>query len=1288
LSELPAVTTDSASAVTISSAKLHGTVTSMGDYPTASVGFKYGTSENAMNTVKSMDKNSAEPYDIAVTELLSNTTYYYQAFAAENIDTVYGAVKSFTTEEPTATFTCGTSTVSDVDGNSYNTVKIGDQCWMKENLRTKTSTGNTYYPNEDENNVASYGLLYDWAAVMQGSSSSEANPSGVQGICPTGWHVPSDAEWTQLFDYVSSQSAYCCGGNTGSIAKALASTTSWNYSINDCAVGRTRSSNNATGFSALPAGIYAVGYYGGYGSFCTSAFFWSTTEYYDFGTVRYFESNDAGVRQNTDNKSNGYSVRCLRDAADGSELGENESNGTPEEPAADMSVTTDNANTMTSTSAILYGNVTNLGGNVSVNAGFKYGTSETAMNTKVDDAVSATGLYSINITDLTANTTYYYAAYVATATDTAYGDILNFTTEPVVATFTCGTSTVKDVDGIKYNTVQIGDQCWMKENLRTKTSTGNTYYPNEDENNVASYGLLYDWAAVMQGSSSSEANPSGVQGICPTGWHVPSDAEWTQLFDYVSSQSAYCCGGNTGSIAKALASTTSWNYSINDCAVGRTRSSNNATGFSALPAGIYAGSYYGGYGGFCTSAFFWSTTEYYEFGTVRYFESNDAGVRQNADNKSNGYSVRCVKDAEPEPETAEMSVSTDSANTVTSTAATLYGNVTDLGGNASVNAGFKYGTSETTMNTKVGDAVSATGLYSIDITGLTDNTTYYFKAYAATNATDTVWGAVKSFTTLSEQPESGTKDTITFIPNGGMGTMSPMMVAPESNITLTANTFAHAGNWQFTGWNTAADGSGDSFLDEQVLTSEGNLTLYAQWHTWCTGTPNTHINEIGTDRIEYLEDNQNNRYQVIQIRNQCWMRENLRTTKYADSTDIEQGSTTSNSVAYWYYPNDNADNKQTCGLLYNWKAVRNGAEPFVSYPKGMQGICPTGWHVPSKSEWTQMVDSLRAHSEYGCGNNDKIAKALASPQGWLTNQQSCNVGTDPYTNNAAGFSAIPAGSYTGSYSYFGDRAYFWTSDQNGIDKAFYRSLYSYLDTLYRGAGAAFSNAYSVRCVRDMVTPDGPETENCGTLTDQDGNTYRTVIIGEQCWMRDNLRTLTNNGYGNVYTPTSNQIYGYDAEIYGRLYDWAAVMQGADNSNNVPSGVQGICPTGWHVPSDAEWIEMIDFVKSQLEYRCDVNKDTTIAKALASTKGWYNSPNNCTVGHLPSENNAVGFSAIPAGYYSNNILYTAYDQANYATTTKTSSNNEIWCRSFGSNGSKVYHVIGSINKYYSVRCVKN
>lgn len=223
-------------------------------------------------------------------------------------------------------FNCGTSTVKDYDGNVYNTVQIGNQCWMKENLRTtkysdgtkialwsSTSTGTAcrYYPNGNASNVATYGYLYNWKAVMRRSSSSSSNPSGVQGICPTGWHVPSDAEWTQLTNYVSSQDIYYCSNTSANIAKALAGSTGWSSSTTACAVGNTPANNNATGFSAVPAGFYSSN---GYNYFGNYAAFWSATEVSSGSAsgwlLRY---RSASVFSYYDFKRAVYSVRCLRD---------------------------------------------------------------------------------------------------------------------------------------------------------------------------------------------------------------------------------------------------------------------------------------------------------------------------------------------------------------------------------------------------------------------------------------------------------------------------------------------------------------------------------------------------------------------------------------------------------------------------------------------------------------------------------------------------------------------------------------------------------------------------------------------------------------------------------------------------------------------------------------------------------------------------------------------------------------------------------------------------------------
>src|SRR6056297_3339950 len=114
---------------------------------------------------------------------------------------------------------CGTDSVQDYDGNWYHTVPIGNQCWMKENMRvthyedgteishvtgdtewdnlTETDKAWCYYDNSDSlGNI--YGALYTWAAAMNGAASSNDNPSGVQGVCPDGWHLPSDEEWKEL----------------------------------------------------------------------------------------------------------------------------------------------------------------------------------------------------------------------------------------------------------------------------------------------------------------------------------------------------------------------------------------------------------------------------------------------------------------------------------------------------------------------------------------------------------------------------------------------------------------------------------------------------------------------------------------------------------------------------------------------------------------------------------------------------------------------------------------------------------------------------------------------------------------------------------------------------------------------------------------------------------------------------------------------------------------------------------------------------------------------------------
>ena len=182
------------------------------------------------------------------------------------------------------------------DGRTYNTVTIGSQTWMAENLNIYTPAGSWYYDNDSASYSSVYGRLYDWATVIDVGTSSSANPSGVQGLCPSGWHLPSHAEWTELTDYL--------GGESVAGGKLKETGTTWG--------SPNTGATNESGFSALPGGyrksdgsFYSTVYLGGW---------WSATENTTSGAwYRRLYYSSAVVESSSTFKGYGFSVRCVMD---------------------------------------------------------------------------------------------------------------------------------------------------------------------------------------------------------------------------------------------------------------------------------------------------------------------------------------------------------------------------------------------------------------------------------------------------------------------------------------------------------------------------------------------------------------------------------------------------------------------------------------------------------------------------------------------------------------------------------------------------------------------------------------------------------------------------------------------------------------------------------------------------------------------------------------------------------------------------------------------------------------
>jgi uncharacterized protein (TIGR02145 family)/uncharacterized repeat protein (TIGR02543 family) len=178
------------------------------------------------------------------------------------------------------------------DGTVYKKVTIGTQTWMAENLNYDgTENGGTAIGvcyNNSADSCSKYGRLYNWATAMDNAAASTTNPSGVQGACPAGWHLPSNAEWTTLTTFV--------GTPTGT---KLKSTSGWNNDGNG---------TDEYGFSALPGGQYLTGVSRPYSEVGTNGSWWTTST----NQTRSMSNTSTSVSGGSSTNS-WYSVRCVQD---------------------------------------------------------------------------------------------------------------------------------------------------------------------------------------------------------------------------------------------------------------------------------------------------------------------------------------------------------------------------------------------------------------------------------------------------------------------------------------------------------------------------------------------------------------------------------------------------------------------------------------------------------------------------------------------------------------------------------------------------------------------------------------------------------------------------------------------------------------------------------------------------------------------------------------------------------------------------------------------------------------
>lgn len=942
--------------------------------------------------------------------------------------------------------------VNDADANAYNTVRYGANCWMKENLKAKHYTagdsikGAYVYQSEQHPdtaaNLATYGRLYTWHAANCVSPNLGEEPTRnlfnhVEGVCPQGWFIPTPALMAEL---------------NNSVSKDLRSTNLW----------LDGEGTNLSGMTFLPAGCFN-GISNRFEDLLGNAYYWTDTEISSSKSYAFWVDCHCYMMQVKDyNKKDAFSVRCVK-----------------EKTESLPTVLLFTPSQISMTSAHLTGDVADGGGLSIIESGFCYGTEQ---NPSLDDAISvqttnpSVGPFDKDVDGLTTGVVYYVRSYAKNALGVAYSKQKAFTliSNPDSILFDAnGGSGVMNPQLVDPGVSTPLTQCVFTYPMSafkgwSLTEAGEVVY--HDRQNITTNGNVKLYAQ----------------------WYHPTHTAITRV----------ACGSYTWTEGDGQTYKTTGTYLYSHNVVGCTQvdtlyltinpvytytenvSTNTVPYVWRLQSYTQTGTYYDSLKTACCncdSVYVLNLILNTPIIDTVYFNNNGGegdmdpqtytrGIFQTISPNTFTYPLSVFKEWNTEPNGTGTSFDNEE-NITTIASMTLYAQwyhpqhqsltETACGSyNWTSGTGSTYAESGTYYHTHT----DIHGCTQVDTLYLTVNPVYSFPESYTLSASYTpyVWHGDSLMTTgvyydslvtvkgcdsvytLNLTVTDSDKVAITFNNNGGSGEMTQQKVNINMPTAIKANTFTNS-YWYFAGWNTQADGEGTSYADGASITLSAPITLFAQWKTWCTGTPKA--SEIGDGRIDKVKDHQGNEYAVVQIGGQCWMRENMRaTTSPTTGSTIMLSSMVHSDVAKaacWY------DNSQSSygkyGVMYNWCALMDtckkkskevatsddDSEWTNDIPvNNRRGICPKGWHVPTVSDWS-ILTTTAGVAEARSGKGIGVGK-LAGGNDWETVSYGSSPGNYKYADrNSTGFTALAGGYYgyanTTDFALEGRCTHFWVA---------------------------------------------------------------------------------------------------------------------------------------------------------------------------------------------------------------------------------------------------------------------